>query len=253
MTEDGNFTRHPSDILIDLIAALLTPLFIGPAGGDLRYARMAALETIWSYKVTTQADLLQVVQIVAFSLASIQTLCAAMTGDVTPQLLLRLMNGAERLTRAEGQIRKLRQAEQANAVAHPPSPHQPPAPRPGPVCQPVRQGEAATETPAERVRDARETLATAYASEAAKSQAPKRTVAPAPAANLTAAPGFPGGFGMASLGFSDDAMAQMFALAKQLHSKTPFGSGSRGGVSWDAMMDAQEAAPDGQMAGASPV
>lgn len=265
MTEDGNFTRHPSDILIDLIAALLTPMFIGPAGGDLRYARMAALETIWSYKVATQADLIQVVQIIAFSLASIQTLCAAMTGDVSLPVLLRLNNSAERLNRAEGRVRKTRQADQAQAAAHPPSPHHPPAPRPDavPHPKPVPRAHPAADTPAERVRDARETLAAVYASEAAKSQAPKQTAAPvspaavapmAPRSSTAAVPLHRGGSAKAPQGFDDDAAAQLIAFAKELHGLSSLRSGSPGGVSWDAMIGALAAtAPNRHMAAGSPV
>jgi hypothetical protein len=244
---DGSFTRHPSDVLIDLIATLLTPLFIGAAGGDLRYARMAAIEMIWSHRVTNQADLLQVVQIIAFSLASIQALCTAMTGDVPPQLLLRLMNGAERLSREEGRVRKSRQQEQACAAARPPAPQPPPATRPDPVPPPAPRAEPAAETPADRMHDARETLAAAYASKAAKPQTPKPAPALAPTAGTMAAPHLLGGLGMAPLVFDDEAMAQILKLAKHLQTNGAFGSGSGGGVSWDAMIGAE-----GEAGGGSP-
>ncbi len=279
MTEDGTFACHPSDILIDLIAALLTPLFIGPARGDLRYARLAALETIWSYKVTTQADLLQVVQIIAFSLASIHTLCAAMTGDVSLPVMLRLNNSAERLNRAEGRVRQARQADQALAAAHPPAPQPPPAPRPDaahppapqppPVPrpdaapQPAPQVPAATETPAERVHDARETLAAAYAGEAAKSPAPKPGAAPLPqmaAAPVTphggtaAGPRHPGGPATAPRGLDDGSAEKLLSFAKELHGLMSFRPGSPGGVSWDALIGAPAAtAPNGHMAARSTV
>ncbi len=71
MTADGTFTQHPSDVLIDLVADLLAPMFLGAASGDYRYARLAAMETVWSYKAATQADLLQVIQIVAYGLAAV--------------------------------------------------------------------------------------------------------------------------------------------------------------------------------------
>jgi hypothetical protein len=46
ITADGAFTQHPSDVLIDLVADLLASMFIGAAGGDYRYARLAAVRTI---------------------------------------------------------------------------------------------------------------------------------------------------------------------------------------------------------------
>lgn len=128
VTEDGTFPHHPSDILIDLVAALLTPMFISATGGDLRYARLAALETVSSYRVTTQADLLQVVQIIAFSLAAIRTLCVSMAEDISIPTLLRLNLSADRLSRAESRTRNARQQEQARSAAAPAAAPKPPRP-----------------------------------------------------------------------------------------------------------------------------
>jgi hypothetical protein len=131
MTADGAFTQHPSDVLIDLVADLLAPMFIAAAGGDYRYARLAAMETVWSYKAATQADLLQVIQIVAYGLAAVRTLCVSMTEEVSVPTLLRLNLSAERLSRAESRARKARLEDRCRQnVSKTDKKTAPPRPRP---------------------------------------------------------------------------------------------------------------------------
>ncbi len=100
MTDAGAFTPHPSDLLIDLVAALLTPMFLGTTRGDPRLARLAALETVHAYQVTNQADLLNVLQIIALGLASAQAACLSLTPDLPIAQVMRLFGHADRLNRS---------------------------------------------------------------------------------------------------------------------------------------------------------
>jgi hypothetical protein len=100
MTEAGEFTAHPSDLLIDLIAALLTPMFLGSSRGDPRLARLAALETVHAYRIVSQADLLNVLQMIALGLASAQAACLSLTPDLPIAQVMRLFGHADRLNRS---------------------------------------------------------------------------------------------------------------------------------------------------------
>ncbi|HET6607755.1 MAG TPA: hypothetical protein VFG62_13840 [Rhodopila sp.] len=100
MTEAGEFTAHPSDLLIELIAALLTPMFLGATRGDPRLARLAALETVYAYRVVSQADLLNVLQMIALGLASAQAACLSLTPDLPLAQVMRLLGHADRLNRS---------------------------------------------------------------------------------------------------------------------------------------------------------
>lgn len=108
---DGNFTRHPSDVLIDLIAALLVPMFLGSTNGDPRFARLAALETVNSYRAATQADLISVLQIIALGLASAQAACLSMTPDLPIATTMQLFGYADRLNRSAIARGKYREQE----------------------------------------------------------------------------------------------------------------------------------------------
>jgi hypothetical protein len=157
MTADGGCPQHPSDVLIDLVADLLAPMFLCAAGGDYRYARLAAMETVWSYKATTQADLLQVIQIVAYGLAAVRTLCVSMTEEVSVPELLRLNLSADRLSRAESRARRARQADrftQTVSKSNKQVPPPPPNPTEPPVARHPAPVSAETVVPMPRVQPA---------------------------------------------------------------------------------------------------
>ena len=100
---------HPADRLLNLIIALLAPMFLGVAGGDIDLARMAAAETINAYRSRDHADLIAVAQIVAFGLAALGSLGMSMAEDLPLPTILRLRANASALNRAAEQNRRLRQ------------------------------------------------------------------------------------------------------------------------------------------------
>lgn len=62
---------QPTEILLNLIITLLAPMFLMASGGDLLFARLAALQTINSYLARTKADVISIAQIIAFGLAAL--------------------------------------------------------------------------------------------------------------------------------------------------------------------------------------
>lgn len=65
-------------------------MFMSASTGDLCFARLAALETIASYGARTQADLLNIARIIAFSLVVMDSLWLSMADDVSLTMKLRL-------------------------------------------------------------------------------------------------------------------------------------------------------------------
>ena len=96
---------HPADRLMSLIVALLAPLFLGVSGGDIRFARMAAAETVNAYRTTNQADLIAVAQIIGFGLAALGSLSLSMADDLSISMILRLRGNANALNRSAEQNR----------------------------------------------------------------------------------------------------------------------------------------------------
>jgi hypothetical protein len=94
-------TRHPDEILIELIITLLTPMFLSAAGGNLVHACAAAAETLAAYRVETRHDLITVAKIIAFGLATIDSLSRSMDDDLTLNQILRLRNNANATDRSE--------------------------------------------------------------------------------------------------------------------------------------------------------
>lgn len=93
-------------ILIDVIAALLAPMFMGPNCGDISLARTAAIETVNAYRAQNLAELLAAAQIIAFGLAALRSLSLSMTEDVSPPMALRLRGNAIALNRSAEQNRR---------------------------------------------------------------------------------------------------------------------------------------------------
>jgi hypothetical protein len=124
---------HPTDILIALIVACLAPMFLCASGGDVGFARMAAMETLNAYRARNQADLLAVAQIVGFGLAVLGSLSLSMAEDISLTMTLRLRGNANALHRSAEQLRRARETGGAStvpngrtAVEHPASPPVPP-------------------------------------------------------------------------------------------------------------------------------
>ena len=117
----------PADILLNHVVSLLVPLFITAAGGELYFARMAALATIDSYRGRTQADLLTILQIITFSLGAADSVCRSMADDLSLPMVLRLRGNANSTART---AERNRLALTATAKADPAPPANPPPPDP---------------------------------------------------------------------------------------------------------------------------
>jgi hypothetical protein len=99
---------HPSDILAHLIVTLLAPMFLLASGGDIMFARMAALETLNAYQARDHADLIAIAQIVGCGLAALGSLSLSMTDDISLSMTLRLRGNAVALNRAAELNRRAR-------------------------------------------------------------------------------------------------------------------------------------------------
>ena len=108
---------YPAECLLTLIITLMTPMFLSAAGGDVAFARMAAAETLESYRADTHADLITVAKIVAFGLATISSLCLSMADGVPVTQILRLRSNANALDRSEHRNRLALNASQALNVS----------------------------------------------------------------------------------------------------------------------------------------
>jgi hypothetical protein len=97
---------HPADILLNLIVTLLAPMFLCASEGDIRFARMAAMETVNGYRAQNHAGLIAVAQIVAFGLAALGSLSLSMADDLSVSMTLRLRGNANALNRSAEQNRR---------------------------------------------------------------------------------------------------------------------------------------------------
>jgi hypothetical protein len=119
---EGTAGHHPSGILMNLIVALLAPMFLGVTAGDVGMARMAAIETIDAYQARNLADLIAVAQIIAYGLAALGSLSLSMADDISLSMTLRLRGNAVSLDRsAERSRRVLRQPPRDNPTPYHPA------------------------------------------------------------------------------------------------------------------------------------
>jgi hypothetical protein len=101
---------HEADGLMHLIITFLAPMFLGVSGGDIKFARTAAMQTVRSYQARNQADLIAIAQIVAYGLAALGSLSLSMGDDISVSMALRLRGNANALNRsAEHNRRALRE------------------------------------------------------------------------------------------------------------------------------------------------
>jgi hypothetical protein len=91
---------------MNLIVALLAPMFLGVTGGDIDFARMAAVETVNAYRARNRADLIAIAQIIAFGLAALGSLSLSMADDITVSMALRLRGNANACNRSAEQNRR---------------------------------------------------------------------------------------------------------------------------------------------------
>jgi len=107
--------------LTELAVTLLTPMFLIAARGDVGLAGQAARGMLEEYGATTQAAMLSVVQIIAFAMASLNTLTLSMAEDAPLNVALRACNCADRLSKAELRHRRLHEKQQQEAAQAPPA------------------------------------------------------------------------------------------------------------------------------------
>jgi hypothetical protein len=128
------------DCITNLILTLLTPIFLFAAGGDVAFARLAANETLDSYRADTHADLITVAKIIAFGLAALDSLSRSMQDDLPISQILRLRSSANAADRAEHRNRlALRQTHPDHPVT--------PAPDPEPAANPAAIAATTTSQP----------------------------------------------------------------------------------------------------------
>ena len=132
-----------SDFLLNLVLTLLAPMFLLGSNGDIHYARIAALGTINDYRARDNADLISVVQIVAFGLAALGSLSLSMADDLSLNMILRLRGNANACNRSAEQNRQALQrsdlhASQPEAPPPPTPPAQQPKPQPQAVHPPAK-------------------------------------------------------------------------------------------------------------------
>jgi hypothetical protein len=111
--------RDPAEVLLGIIVALLAPMFILASNGDIACARMAARQTVMAYRARSDAELIAVVQIIAFGLAALASLSRSMEDDLSLNMTLRLRANANACNRgAEHNRRALKDLR-----ADKPTPH----------------------------------------------------------------------------------------------------------------------------------
>ena len=91
---------HPSEVLMRVIIALLTPAFLTASGGDTTIARLAAFETIKQYNPRSHVDLIIVAQVIACGLASAASVGLSFQAELSASMTLRLRANAAALSRA---------------------------------------------------------------------------------------------------------------------------------------------------------
>jgi hypothetical protein len=120
LPDEADYPVRSADLPWDLIVTLLAPMFMGADVRDPSLGRLAAMETIASYGARTQVELMQIAQIIGFSLAAMDNLALAMADDVPLAMKLRLRGGATALNRAAQQnCRMLEKIRRLNPTLEP--------------------------------------------------------------------------------------------------------------------------------------
>jgi hypothetical protein len=137
---------QPFDTLMGFIVSLLTPFLMTGSITDPVLARHAVAETIAAYRTTgpgrtgTADQLVSIAQVVAFALASLDTLRLSLPPAVSLSMKLKLAGSANALNRAaqratatlEAQRREIRGPEATRHAADPATP-EPATPEPDPA------------------------------------------------------------------------------------------------------------------------
>jgi hypothetical protein len=113
MTQDKQMS-HPSDLLMDFVVSLLTPFLLIGSITDPALARRAAAETIAAYQESGQNHPINIAQIAAFALTSLDSLRLSLQEDLSLSMKLKLRGNANALNRS------------AQRETQPPKPQNPP-------------------------------------------------------------------------------------------------------------------------------
>jgi hypothetical protein len=92
--------------LVNLILALLTPMFLWSSAGDIRLAHVAAAQTLNEYRIANRLSLFTVAKIIAFDIATLSSLSQSMYEDIAISLALRLRGNANSLDRSADRNRR---------------------------------------------------------------------------------------------------------------------------------------------------
>jgi hypothetical protein len=109
-------TQSPADRLMDLLVALLAPMFLWSADGDVALARTAAAETIGAYGLNDRLSLIRAAKIIAFDLATLSSLSLSMADDLAVTMALRLRSNANSLDRTAERNRAALEQDRRNAA-----------------------------------------------------------------------------------------------------------------------------------------
>jgi predicted protein tyrosine phosphatase len=99
-------TASPDTNLVNLVLALLTPIFLWATEGDIRLAHIAAAQTLNEFRIANRLSLFTVAKIIAFDIATLSSLSLSMYEDVTMLLALRLRGNAISLDRSAARNRR---------------------------------------------------------------------------------------------------------------------------------------------------
>jgi hypothetical protein len=110
-------TASPATNLINLLIALLAPMFLWSSCGDIRLAQIAAAQTLNDYGVANRLSLWTVAKIIAFDIATLSSLSQSMYEDISISLALRLRGNATSLDRSGDRSRRALDAARRSAPA----------------------------------------------------------------------------------------------------------------------------------------
>ena len=110
-------TAHgASDLLVDLIIALLAPMFLWSCEGDVVLARAAAAETLNAYCAADNLSLIRAAKVLALDLATLSSISLSMVDDASASLALRLRGNAVSLDRSAERNRAALERDRRNAA-----------------------------------------------------------------------------------------------------------------------------------------
>jgi hypothetical protein len=113
----------PCDILLHLVVTLLAPMFLIDIDGDIKFARMAALETLNAHRARNHVDLIAIAQIIASGLAALGSLSLSMADDLSLSMVLRLRGNAVALNRVAEQNRRILREPNTGSAPSPKANH----------------------------------------------------------------------------------------------------------------------------------